>query len=114
MNYGRPTAIVPESPADPVPVDTDMAGEHAIGALKALSQPARMEIFRMVYAAPDGVEARVIASRVGGPNSVVSMHLAILSRARLLLGQRMDGRVIYRINRAAVSALLRFMSKCHD
>src|SRR5690606_3159614 len=85
-------------------------GEHAIVALKALAQPSRMEIFRMVHAAsPKGLGARVIAARVGGPHSVVSMHLAVLSRARLLVGQRQDDLVIYRTNPHAMKALLRYM-----
>lgn len=108
MTFGRPLAIVKEGEGE-VEIFA-MAGEHAIAALKALAQPARMEIFRMVHAAADGVPARLIAHRVGGPNSVVSMHLAVLARARMLVGQRQGQHVIYRSNRPAVKALLRYMN----
>lgn len=112
MNHGRALAIVRAGEHDTnVQADTLFTGgEHAIVALKALAQPSRMEIFRMVHAAsPQGLAARVIAARVGGPHSVVSMHLAVLSRARLLVGQRRDDSVIYRTNAGAMKGLLRYM-----
>jgi len=107
MSYGRPLAIVSENATEEVL--PEIGGEHAIVALKALAQPARMEIFRMVNAAPEGVAARLIAARLGGPHSVVSMHLAVLSRARLLVGQRDGDSVVYRANRPAVRGLLRYL-----
>jgi len=108
MTYGRPLAIVSEGETQAAAAG-GIGGEHAIVALKALAQPARMEIFRMVHAAPQGVPARVIAARVGGPHSVVSMHLAVLSRARLLVGRRQGQSVIYHSNLPAMRALLRYM-----
>lgn len=110
MTFGRPLAVVREGELETETDAFGMGGEHAIAALKALAQPARMEIFRMVHAAVDGVPARLIAHRVGGPNSVVSMHLAVLARARMLIGQRQGQHVVYRSNRSAVKALLRYMS----
>lgn len=107
MIYGRPLAIVSENETEEAL--PEIGGEHAIVALKALAQPARMEIFRMVNATPRGVAARLIAARLGGPHSVVSMHLAVLSRARLLVGQRHGDAVIYRVNRKAVRGLLRYL-----
>ena len=115
MNYGRPLAIVRAGEPDKgLQAETRFTGgEHAIVALKALAQPSRMEIFRMVHAAsPQGLAARVIAARVGGPHSVVSMHLAVLSRARLLIGHRRDDSVIYRTDPGAMKALLRYMVRC--
>jgi ArsR family transcriptional regulator len=112
MNHGRPLAIVRAVDPDGASQAgaTFTGGEHAIVALKALAQPSRMEIFRMVHAAsPQGLAARVIAARVGGPHSVVSMHLAVLSRARLLIGQRHDDSVIYRTSPDTMKALLRYM-----
>jgi len=110
MNHGRPLAIVRAGDSAVHAAESFTGGEHAIAALKALAQPSRMEIFRMVHAAsPHGLAARVIAARVGGPHSVVSMHLAVLSRARLLVGQRQGDLVIYRTNPSAMKALLRYM-----
>lgn len=109
MRYGRAQAVVHEGEA-PEEIGFVANAEHAIAALKALAQPARMEIFRMVHAEPGGVAARVIAARVGGPHSVVSLHLAVLSRARLLVGQREGEVVTYRSNLRAVRALLRYMT----
>lgn len=112
MDHGRPLAIVRAGEGEEASQTgaLHMGGEHAIVALKALAQPSRMEIFRMVHAAsPQGLAARVIAARVGGPHSVVSMHLAVLSRARLLVGQRHSDSVVYRTSPAAMKALLRYM-----
>lgn len=108
MRKARPLAIVgngPE-PVEPVPA----GGEHAIFALKALAQPARMEIFRMVNAEADGVPARVIAARIGGPHSVASMHLAVLTKARLLTGRRAADVVTYHANPEALQAVVDYLT----
>src|SRR3546814_2406991 len=57
---------------------------HPFLALKALTQPTRMEIFRMVHSSVDGECSDVIASRFSCPLSNISLHLAVLSRAGLI------------------------------
>ncbi|NYT55658.1 helix-turn-helix transcriptional regulator [Eoetvoesia caeni] len=79
---------------------------HPFMALKALTQPTRMEIFRMVHSSADGECADVIASRFSGPLSNISLHLAVLSRAGLIVGQRQEHDVVYRSNPQAVEDLL--------
>lgn len=107
MATARALAVVTAQAAHTIQVQA--SGEHTIAVLKALAQPARLAIFRMVNAAPDGLAARVIAARVGGPHSVVSMHLAILSRARLITGRRTAGIVTYRSNPVAVQAFIEYL-----
>jgi len=79
---------------------------HPFMALKALNQPTRMEIFRMVHNSANGECVDVIASRFSGPLSNISLHLAVLSRAGLIVGQRQEHAVVYRSNPQAVEDLL--------
>src|SRR3546814_8994899 len=66
---------------------------HPFLALKALTQPTRMEIFRMVHSSVDGECSDVMASRVTSPLSNISLHLAVLSRTGLIAGQRQETEV---------------------
>ncbi|WP_167670772.1 helix-turn-helix domain-containing protein [Allopusillimonas ginsengisoli] len=65
-----------------------------------------MEIFRMVHNSANGECVDVIASRFSGPLSNISLHLAVLSRAGLIVGQRQKHAVVYRSNPQAVEDLL--------
>lgn len=79
---------------------------HPFVALKALVQPTRMEIFRMVHRSARGECVDVIASRFSCPLSNISLHLAILSRAGLIVGQRIGQDVVYQSNAETVEDLL--------
>ena len=72
---------------------------EVIGALAALAQPTRLEVFRLLAARePDGIAAGELARLVEAPQNTVSAHLAILARARLIIGERQSRSVIYRAN----------------
>ncbi len=76
-----------------------MDDTEVIAALAALAQPTRLDVFRLLVARePEGVAAGELARLVEAPQNTVSTHLAVLSRARLIVGERQSRSVIYRAN----------------
>ncbi len=76
-----------------------MDDTEVIAALAALAQPTRLDVFRLLVARePEGVAAGEVARLVEAPQNTVSTHLAVLSRARLIVGERQSRSVIYRAN----------------
>lgn len=87
-----------------------MKTEQAITALSALAQATRLDTFRMlVRHEPEGVAAGELARTIGVPQNTMSAHLAILSRAGLVAGERHSRTIIYRADIAAFQALTLFM-----
>ncbi len=76
-----------------------MDNSEAIAALAALAQPTRLDVFRLLVARePEGVAAGELARLVEAPQNTVSTHLAILARARLIVGERRSRSIVYRAN----------------
>jgi ArsR family transcriptional regulator len=76
-----------------------MESFDAIDALSALAQPTRLETFRLlVRREPEGVPAGELARLIATPPNTMSTHLAILSRAGLIHGERHSRSIIYRAN----------------
>lgn len=89
-----------------------METNEAITALSALAQATRLEVFRLlVKHEPVGVPAGELARAVGVPQNTLSAHLAILSRAGLVMGERNSRSIIYRANLATFQELTLFMVK---
>jgi ArsR family transcriptional regulator len=87
-----------------------MKSEQAINSLSALAQATRLDTFRLlVRHEPDGVAAGDLARTVGVPQNTMSSHLAILSRAGLVTGERHSRTIIYRADIAAFQSLTLFM-----
>ncbi len=87
-----------------------MKTDEAITALAALAQGTRLDTFRLlVRHEPEGVPAGELARAVGVPQNTMSSHLAILSRAGLVTGERHSRTIIYRANLAAFQDLTLFM-----
>lgn len=87
-----------------------METSEAIIALSALAQATRLDVFRLlVKHEPDGVPAGELARAVGVPQNTLSAHLAVLSRAGLVIGERNSRSIIYRANIAAFRELTLFM-----
>ena len=84
-----------------------METKFAIGALSALAQERRLDVFRLlVRAGRSGMAAGAIAEALGVPANTLSSQLNILSQAGLIEGQR-DGRsIIYSVQFDAVGDLL--------
>jgi ArsR family transcriptional regulator len=74
-----------------------MEATETIAALAALAQATRLDTFRLlVRREPDGVPAGELARLIGVPQNTMSAHLAILSRAGLVIGERQSRSIIYR------------------
>jgi ArsR family transcriptional regulator len=84
----------------------------AITALAALAQSTRLDIFRLlVKQEPDGIPAGEIAKLVDVPQNTASAHLATLSRAGLIRGERQSRSIIYRADLDSFRELTLFMIK---
>ncbi|WP_404655677.1 ArsR/SmtB family transcription factor [Bradyrhizobium sp. USDA 336] len=76
-----------------------METEKAVLALAALSQPTRLEAFRMlVRHEPEGLAAGDLARLLEVPQNTLSAHLSILSRAGLVTSERHSRSIVYRAN----------------
>lgn len=74
-----------------------MDSDEAVNALAALAQRTRLDTFRLlVRHEPDGIAAGEVARLMGTPQNTMSAHLAILSRAGLVRGDRQSRSIIYR------------------
>ena len=82
----------------------------ASAAFAALGSPARLDVFRLLARhAPHAVAAGDIAAALGRPANTMSVQLAALSRAGLIVGERAGKSVLYRVKVAQVAALLGFL-----
>ncbi len=74
-----------------------MESSDAITVFAALSQPTRLETFRLLMEQePEGLPAGEIARRLAVPQNTMSTHLAILTRAGLIAFERHSRSIIYR------------------
>lgn len=65
----------------------------ALSALAALGQETRLDIFRLLVKAGEGVPAGAVATRLGAVQNTTSAHLKILLHAGLVRAER-DGRIV--------------------
>lgn len=83
---------------------------QALTAFAALSQPLRLEAFRLlIKAGPDGMAAGDIAVALNAKANTTSQNLSQLVHAGLITSTRAGRSIIYRSNMDGVNALLRFM-----
>ncbi len=74
-----------------------MDSSLVIGALSALAQTTRLDVFRLLVAhEPEGLPAGEIALRLAVPHNTLSSHLGILSRAGLVRSERRSRSIVYR------------------
>src|SRR5271163_546521 len=79
-------------------------------AFKALSEPRRREILRLVWT--DEMPAAQIAARFDDvTRSAVSQHLGVLREAELVIERRDGTRRLYRANHAQMDQLRRFLDE---
>jgi DNA-binding transcriptional ArsR family regulator len=87
-----------------------MESEHVILALAALAQSTRLGVFRLlVKHEPDGLAAGEIARAIAVPQNTMSAHLAILSRAGLVISERQSRSIIYRADLTTFQNLTAFL-----
>jgi len=83
---------------------------EVIAALAALAQPTRLQTFRLLVARePDGVPAGELARLTEVPQNTMSSHLAILTRAKLIVGERRSRSILYRANLARFREVTLFL-----
>jgi ArsR family transcriptional regulator, arsenate/arsenite/antimonite-responsive transcriptional repressor len=79
-------------------------------AFSALSQPVRLDVFRLlVSAGPNGLAAGDIADALAVKQNTMSANLAVLQRAGLISSARAGRSIIYRADMTAMSGLIGFM-----
>lgn len=102
--------IRPAVVAEPTATPAQGTSHAAIGALSAMAQPTRLEIFRLlIRREPHGMAAGAIADALNVPANTMSTHLGILARAGLITGTR-DGRtIVYRADIAGMRDLVSFL-----
>ena len=89
-----------------------MKAEVAVGALGALAQEHRLELFRLlVQAGEPGMAAGAIADALGIPNSSLSFHLAQLQAAELIVRRREGRSLIYSADYAAMDRLVAYLTE---
>jgi ArsR family transcriptional regulator len=85
---------------------------EVIAALAALAQPTRLDTFRLlVTREPEGVPAGELARLIDIPQNTMSAHLAVLSRAGLIVGERHSRSIVYRASLDGFRAVMLFMLK---
>jgi ArsR family transcriptional regulator, arsenate/arsenite/antimonite-responsive transcriptional repressor len=79
-------------------------------AFAALSQPVRLQVFRLlVRAEPDGLAAGEIADALDIRQNTMSANLAVLLRAGLVTNARSGRSIRYRADLAAMGRLIQFL-----
>ena len=82
----------------------------AVSALSALSQPTRLETFRLlVRAGAEGMPAGEIARVLEVPHNTMSSHLSILVNAGLVTSRREGRSVIYGVEFEGTRSLLGYL-----
>lgn len=93
-----------------------MDNESTILALAALAQSTRLDVFRLlVKREPEGLPAGEIAKALAVPQNTMSAHLAVLSRAGLVVARRISRSIVYRADLARFQAVMSFLvNDCCD
>uniref|UniRef100_Q07KE4 Transcriptional regulator, ArsR family n=1 Tax=Rhodopseudomonas palustris (strain BisA53) TaxID=316055 RepID=Q07KE4_RHOP5 len=93
-----------------------MESKTATEVLSALSQQTRLEVFRLlVRREPQGIAAGDLAKTIGVPANTMSVHLNVLSRARLVSSERHSRSIVYRADLNRFRELMLFMlNDCCD
>jgi len=89
-----------------------MKKSAVIGALAALAQGTRLDIFRLlVQKGPEGLPAGEIGTRLGQPSPTLSFHLNQLRFAGLVNSRRKSRSIIYSANFKAMTDLLLYLTE---
>jgi ArsR family transcriptional regulator len=89
-----------------------MKKSNVVGALSALAQETRLDIFRLlVQKGPDGLPAGEIGERLGQPSPTLSFHLNQLRFAGLVTSRRESRSIIYSANFKSMNDLLAYLTE---
>ena len=88
-----------------------MTEAKAVAALAAIAQATRLAIYRrLVQQGPSGMSAGAIAKAVKMVPSSLSFHLALLTKAGLIVQKRQSRSLIYSVNIEAMNDLVAFLT----
>src|SRR6516225_1710211 len=83
-----------------------------IGALGALAQETRLDIFRLlVQKGPEGMPAGDMGMQLGQPSPTMSFHLNQLRFAGLVSSRRESRSIIYTANYKAMTDLISYLTE---
>ena len=89
-----------------------MDNSLVIAALAALAQPTRLDTFKLlVNREPEGVPVGELARLIDVPQNTMSAHLAVLTRAGLIRGERQSRSIIYRADLDGFRSVIAFLLK---
>ena len=89
-----------------------MDNDSKIAALAALAQGTRLDVFRLLVThEPGGLAAGELARELATPHNTMSAHLAVLSRAGLVRGERHSRSIIYRADLDRLREMMLFLVK---
>jgi DNA-binding transcriptional ArsR family regulator len=89
-----------------------MEKEVVLGALSALAQETRLDLFRLlVRAGPEGLPAGALGEALGLPSATLSFHLKELKSAGLIRCVRAGRSRIYSPDFEAVRGLVAFLTE---
>jgi DNA-binding transcriptional ArsR family regulator len=89
-----------------------MEPEDALACLGALSQPTRLQAFRLlVRHDPEGLPAGEVARQLDVPQNTMSTHLAVLTRAGLLRSERLSRFIVYRAEIERLRETMQFLDR---
>jgi DNA-binding transcriptional ArsR family regulator len=89
-----------------------MKKSTVVGALGALAQETRLDIFRLlVQKGPEGLPAGEIGARLGQPSPTMSFHLNQLRFAGMVSSRRESRSIIYSANFKAMADLLGYLTE---
>lgn len=89
-----------------------MDSTEAIVVLAALAQATQLDTFKLlVRHEPEGVPAGELARTMAIPQNTMSAHLAVLSRAGLVRGERHSRSIVYRADIERLRELTLFLVK---
>jgi len=83
---------------------------NALSAFDALSQPTRLDVFRLlIRTGPEGMAAGEIAEQLGVRQNTMSANLSILHQAGLIRPQRHGRSIRYFADYDGIRALMTFL-----
>ncbi|SER54372.1 ArsR/SmtB family transcription factor [Sphingobium sp. YR768] len=89
-------------------MDTD----DALSILSALSHPTRLDAFRLLIRhEPDGLSTGELVEASGLTQSTFSTHLAVMTKAGLVLSQKRGRQQIQRANLDVLRGLMIYLAK---
>lgn len=88
-----------------------MDTKTAVTNLSALAQEARLEIFRLLVQAGEGLPAGAIGDKLKIPPSTLSFHLKELSYAGLVNSKQVGRFIYYSANYVAMNDLLAYLTE---